>query len=39
MDTNKYEKGIEVLDEDFQKINLKKCKVHGEWNYVIRARK
>lgn len=39
MDTNKYEKGIKVSEEDFQKINLKKCKFHGEWNYVIKARK
>ena len=39
MDTRKYEKGIKISNEDFEKINLKKCQFHGEWNYIIRPRK
>ena len=39
MDTRKYEKGIKISNEDFKKINLKKCKFHGEWNYIIKSRR
>ena len=39
MDTRKYEKGVKISNEDFEKINLKKCQFHGEWNYIIRPRK
>ena len=39
MDTRKYEKGIKIPEEAFKKLNLKKCKFHGEWNYIIRCRK
>ena len=38
MDTNQYEIGIKISDEDFKKINLTKCKFHGEWNYIIKSR-
>lgn len=38
MDTRKYEKGIKISNEDFKRINLKKCKFHGEWNYIIKGR-
>lgn len=31
-----YEKGIEVPDEEFAALNLKREKFHGEWNYVIK---
>lgn len=36
LDTNTYEKGIKVLDKDFNKINIEKGDFHGEWNYTIR---
>jgi len=35
LDTNKYEKGIKVSDEDFKKINIRRDSFHGEWNYTI----
>ena len=39
MDARKYEKGIKIPEEDFKKLNLKKCKFHGDWNYIIECRK
>jgi hypothetical protein len=36
IDENVYETGIKISDEEFEKINLKKYKFHGEWNYIIR---
>ena len=36
VDTNEYEKGINVSDEEFNKINIKKDDFHGEWNYIIK---
>jgi len=36
LDEKKYETGIKISDEDFEKINLKRYKFHGEWNYIIR---
>jgi hypothetical protein len=36
IDEKVYETGIKISDEDFEKINLKKYKFHGEWNYIIR---
>ena len=35
LDTNEYETGIKVTDEELQAVRLKKDKFHGEWNYVI----
>lgn len=35
LDTNDYEIGIQVNDEEFDSIRLKKDKFHGEWNYTI----
>ncbi|MDR2056920.1 MAG: hypothetical protein LBP83_01295, partial [Dysgonamonadaceae bacterium] len=28
--------GIKISDEEFEKINIKRYKFHGEWNYIIR---
>jgi transposase len=39
LDNQKYENGIKISNEDFKKINLKECKFHGEWNYIIKSRK
>jgi len=38
IDKNKYEKGIEITDEEFDVINIKNHKFHGEWNYTIMPR-
>lgn len=35
IDKNIYPKGIEVFDEEFDTINIKRHKFHGEWNYTI----
>jgi len=35
LDTGKYPTGKKVSDEDFEKINIKYDKFHGEWNYKI----
>jgi len=38
IDKNKYEKGIEISDEEYDRINIKNHKFHGEWNYTIKPR-
>ena len=35
VDTNTYEKGIKVSDEEFEKLNITRDEFHGEWNYFI----
>ena len=35
LDTNAYETGIEVSDEDLAAVRMKKDTFHGEWNYTI----
>lgn len=39
LDTNEYETGIEVTDEQLARIKLTPAKFHGEWNYTIRPLK
>jgi hypothetical protein len=36
LDKRKYEKGIEVSDQEMAEINLIKHSFHGEWNYTIK---
>jgi hypothetical protein len=36
LDEREYKTGIKISDEEFEKINLKRYKFHGEWNYIIR---
>jgi hypothetical protein len=36
LDEREYQAGIKISDEDFEKINIKRYKFHGEWNYMIR---
>jgi len=36
LDEREYQTGIKITDEEFEKINLKRYKFHGEWNYIIR---
>jgi Rhodopirellula transposase DDE domain len=39
LDTNAYETGIKVSDEEMAKLRLKRCDFHGNWNYIIAPRK
>jgi len=36
LDTNVYEKGIQISDEEMEKINLHRHQFHGDWNYTIK---
>jgi transposase len=36
IDTNEYQTGKKITDEELQKINLIKSDFHGEWNYTIK---
>jgi transposase len=35
IDKRKYERGVEITDEEYEAINIKHHKFHGEWNYTI----
>ena len=35
IDSNTYLKGIQVTDEELEKIRIKRADFHGEWNYTI----
>ncbi|HTU22388.1 MAG TPA: ISAzo13 family transposase [Gemmataceae bacterium] len=35
VDTNVYETGIKVSDEEMANLRLTPCEFHGEWNYTI----
>jgi hypothetical protein len=39
LDTNVYETGIKVSDDELARISLTPCDFHGEWNYTIAPRK
>jgi DDE family transposase len=39
LDTNVYETGLKVSDEEMAKLRLKRCDFHGDWNYIIAPRK
>jgi len=34
-DTNTYQKGIKISDEELAELNIKRHEFHGEWNYAI----
>jgi hypothetical protein len=36
LDTNTYPPGLKISDKDFARVQLRRDKVHGEWNYEIR---
>ena len=38
LDTNEYETGIKVTDEQFEEIQLRRHKVHPAWNYTLSPR-
>jgi hypothetical protein len=35
LDKNEYENGIKISDKEIQKLNIKKAKFLGDWNYTI----
>lgn len=35
-DTNTYQKGLKVSDEELTLLNITRSEFHGEWNYTIR---
>jgi hypothetical protein len=35
LDTNVYPTGIEVTDEELEKLRIERADFHGEWNYTI----
>ena len=35
LDTNIYENGIKVTDQEMESLRLKRDKFHGDWNYTI----
>ena len=35
LDSNAYDTGIEVTDEELAAVQMEKDKFHGEWNYTI----
>jgi len=35
LDTNYYEKGIQISEEEMESINIIPAEFHGEWNYTI----
>jgi hypothetical protein len=35
LDTNQYETGVEISDEDIDQLRLKRHKVHPAWNYTL----
>jgi hypothetical protein len=39
LDTNKYETGIKISDDELARIRLTPCDFHGEWNYTITPRR
>jgi hypothetical protein len=36
IETNEYETGKKITDEELQNINIIKSEFHGEWNYTIK---
>jgi DDE family transposase len=39
LDTNIYETGLKVSDDELARIRLTPCDFHGEWNYTIAPRR
>jgi hypothetical protein len=38
LDTNTYQKGIVLTDDEMAQLNILHDEFHGEWNYTIRHR-
>lgn len=39
LDDHRYEKGLEVSQEQMAQINIQRHEFHGDWNYTIRPRR
>ena len=39
LDTNSYETGIKVTDEELAAVRITRDEFHGEWNYTISPRR
>ena len=39
VDKRKYETGVKVTDEEYENINLIRCEILGDWNYIIKPKK
>ena len=39
VDTATYQSGIKVSDQDIAKLNIRRDKFHGDWNYELQPRK
>ncbi|MSU63806.1 MAG: hypothetical protein EXS31_15635, partial [Pedosphaera sp.] len=37
-DTDRYESGIKVTDEELEAVRIKRDDFHGEWNYSVSPR-
>lgn len=35
VDETEYEKGIKITDDELEAVNLRRSRVHGQWNYII----
>ena len=38
VDRGKYPKGVQVSDQEFASLRIKRDKFHGEWNYTLLPR-
>ena len=38
LDSNTYEAGIRISDQQMQELNIRRDEFHGEWNYTILPR-
>ena len=38
INTESYQAGIKVSDQELEQINIRRDKFHGDWNYEIRPR-
>ena len=39
LDTAEYETGIKISDQELARVNCRRAKFHGDWNYTIRPRR
>jgi hypothetical protein len=39
IDTTDYKTGVKISDEELAKVNIRRARFHGEWNYTIIPRK
>jgi len=38
LDERNYPKGLQVSDEEYEALNIKPGKFHGDWNYILNPR-